>query len=206
MQGRPLTQAEADASADAAAAAADAAAEADLRANPPVPSNEPDVVELQHGPTLTADDLEARLVRLASTIKKPDDTEAAQVARTLDLPLKPSNHSDITGLQGALGASTYEIEVMTLYPGSPGKHVSVRVRPAKGADCPLRFDRLRDALAAATNYRLSKGLRFLEPYQTFSGVLAPDINIFIRLETDSHDAPTCVDHVTFELEAADGKP
>lgn len=205
MQGRPPTQAEADAAADAAAAASDAAAEAAARANPTPPSQEPDVVELQPGPALTADDLEARLVRLARSIKQPGDTEPAQVARTLDLPLKPSNHSDITGLQGAMGTGRYQVEVMTLYPGSPGKHVSVRVEPREGADCPLRFTRLRDALASATQYKLSEGPRFLEPYYTFSGVLTPDLKVFVELEVDNHDTPTCVGHVTFNLEEADGQ-
>lgn len=206
MQGRPPTQVETDAAADAAAAASDAAAEAAARANPTPPSQEPEVVELPPGPALTADDLEARLVRLASAIKQPADTEPAQVARTLGLPMKPSNHSEITGIKGPLEAGAYEVEVMTLYRAAPGKHVSIRVEPTKGPGCPLRFNRLRDALTAATHYELSKGLRFLEPYQTFSSAIAPDLNIFIRLETDSHDAPECVKHVTFDLEKADGTP
>lgn len=190
---------------DQAAAAADAAAEADARANPTSTSHEPDVVELQSGPALTADDLEARLVRLARAIKQPIDTEPAQVARTLDLSLQPSNHSNITGLKGALGSGIYEVEVLTLYRAAPGKHVAVRVEPADGPECPLRFERLRDALATATRYKLTQGPRFLDPSYTFSGTLDPDLKIYIKLTTDSHDKPECVSYVTFSLEEADVK-
>ena len=199
---RVMTEDELKKLGDEAAAAADRAAEANARANPTPPSQEPEVVELQTGPALTADDLEARLVRLARAIRQPDDTEAAQVARVLDLPLRPSNHSNITGVRGALGAGTYEDEVLTLYRTSPGKHVSIRVEPTEGMGCPLRFQRLRNALAAATNYPLSQGPRFDAPSFTFSGVLSPELNIYIRLEPDSHDAPECVSHVTFDLRAS----
>lgn len=205
MQGRPPTQAEADAAADAAAAASDAAAEAAARANPTPPSQEPEVVELPPGPALTADDLEARLVRLASAIKQPADTEPAQVARTLDLPLKPSNHSKITGLKGALGAGAYEVEVMTLYRAAPGKHVAIGVEPAEGPNCPLRFKSLHDQLASATRYEVSKGPRFLDPFYTFTGTLGPDLKIHITLTVDNHDTPECVSHVGINLEESDGK-
>lgn len=142
-------------------------------------------------------------MRLAQSIKRPEDTGPAQVEKVFKLQFKPSNHSKIVGLQGALGSGTYEARVKKVYPHSVGHHVSVRVTPVDGPDCPLRYERLRDAIGAATGFALSIGPRYMDPYHAFVGTSSPNMKLAITLEVDRHDDPECVDYVTFDMEKAD---
>ena len=157
--------------------------------------------QLPVGPALTAAGLESGIVRLIADLIGPEQTQPDFVGEMLAVKLSPDATGEREGVQGGLEAGTYEIYVLELYPENPGKHVSIRVRPSDASRCVLAYEILSKALTES-GYAGKPMPRSLDPSVSFSRSRGA-IKTFVRLDTDRHDSPRCVRHVSFNLGQAD---
>lgn len=157
--------------------------------------------QLPAGPAMTATRLESGLVSLIASLAGPEQTQPDFVGPTFAVELSPDATGEREGVQGRLEAGTYEIYVSELYPENPGKHVSIRVRPSDSTQCVLAYEILNKALAEA-GYADKPMPRSLDSAVSFSKSLGA-MKSFVRLDTDRHDSPRCVRHVSFNLGQAD---
>lgn len=184
---------------DRVAALVDEIAQQTSAHSEPTHGSEP--APLPSGPALSAQALEAGIVRLINALVGEEQTTPQAVSTLLDVALAPDGRGRITGATGALGEGTYEIAVWPASAGNPGHQVSIRVHP-KTTNCALTVSRLTEVLDAA-GYTGKPLPRPLGPSLSFSKVVGAN-KLFVFLDTDAHAAPRCVHHVSVELERVGG--
>lgn len=159
-------------------------------------------LQLPSGPAMTAAGLESGIVSLIASVAGPDQTQPDFVGGVFGVELLPDATGERVGVQGRLEEGAYEIYVSELYPSSPGKHVSIRVRPLDSTRCLFAYEVLNKALTDA-GYSGKPMPRSLDPGARFSRGMGA-IKSFVRLDTDRHDSPRCVRHVSLNLEQVVG--
>lgn len=196
MQGAPSTQDDIRAEQDRVAALADKAA-VDAGGQVGQAATAAPAMTLTHGPALTPDVLTSGILRLARDLKGAEQTSPAFVEQVFGAALGPDDTGKRSGARGVFGAGTYVIEVETLYPGTPGQHVSVLLDAAKSKPCGLDYVRIVEQLEDA-GYRGKRAPRGMDPSMNFSKDLGT-MRGFVQLDIDGYDAP-CIWQVSFDLE------
>lgn len=202
MQGQPPTQADIEAEQDKAAAVADTAAQAAQANAAPSSDSEDGYPDLPAGAALKPDAISNGIVKLAASLHRPEDTEAAIVAKALGVELSQDAKGRRTGAKGILGAGTYEIAVWKPNPQQVGQLVELRFEPRERSDCLMAYKDLQESLAAA-GYATKPAPRFVKPRVYFEKG-AGSLTSYVTIDTDDHDEPACAWVVSLQLESRDG--
>ncbi|GEM_PF-2663702 len=199
-QGEPMDRSppkgDARVEADRVAALVDSIADK-LAAERPIDAVEPKAEPL-HGPDITAQVLEERLLALASALRGPDQIEVRFVEQILGMSISNPETGKVVGTQGAVGQAVYDIGSEAPYEGGPFGNLRVMIREGATEQCELTYPSFARNLESM-GYRpfpmplyLEPGIEFVREFGDFSAI--------VTLHLDRRDSPRCIDKLDFILQ------
>lgn len=188
---------DARAEADRVAALVDSIADK-VAAEHPLKPAEPEAEPFQ-GPEFTPNELEERVLALASALRGPNQILAEFVAQKFHVPLIDPQTGRSVGVRGVVvGGGSYSINVSSPYVDVSMRSVGVRALSKPGGACVLDYKRVVNGLKSM-GYEGNAGPRFFEPQVEFYKATG-DFKVFLTLSVDSHDFPRCINFVDYSVE------
>ncbi|MGE8278865.1 MAG: hypothetical protein ACN6O2_00370 [Stenotrophomonas sp.] len=151
-----------------------------------------------HGPDITAQVLEERLLALASALRTPDQVKVRFFEQILGFSISSPETGKVVGTQGAVGQGTYLLEVEPPYDGGPLGNLDVQLRSDSPTPCEFSYRSVAHKLESMSYQAFPRpkyqdpGVEFVREAGRFAAI--------VTLSVDSRESPRCIRNINFVLQ------